>query len=329
MREGYQKKMKRNSMMSFFLYLLVIGCSNKTTTTVSSAEHTPAISVQYLDDYTSRNKEEVLEHINIFLASVPSMQKYFDLIESVEVKLISLHRSAYVYKDYGWSKEIYLQIKLKNDTGLPKTWMADGQSYTFFLGSGNNPGVIAHFSNNEKPFTDLPIYNNEATLTSIPSLVGIDTIGGAHDPERISKINVNSFAPVFESSADFWIADGASEYINVVGNNNPFEIRAFSLGGCIIKLYYDDTDMFIKNATFSYIYNGTKYQSEMTYKLFLAFVSTLEMINNEEAGETVIDLVQKIYSIKNDEEIRSIRGNIYTFEVQGDDFIYHAKTPYQ
>jgi hypothetical protein len=313
-----------------YIVFLITGLFLDTTqknTNITNSSYNFHLSAS--DDYTIENQGAVANYFKEFIQVCPAIVQKSENIDKIDIRLLDLNGFATEYEVYGWTKEIEILIHLKEKTNLPKILFLDGQILRYFLGGGHTPGIFAPGRNNAEKFAEMQIDDPDMPFINVSSFKNIDTIGGVHDPGQISKLNVNLFTPVFESSADFWIADGASEYISVVSSNNPFEIQATSLGGCIIKLYHDDTEKFIKNATFSYIYNGTKYQSEITYKLFLAFVSTLEMINNEDAGETVINLVQEIYSIKNNEEIRSIRGNIYSFEVQGDDFIYHAKTPYQ
>jgi hypothetical protein len=311
----------------FILLSSVVFCSCQK----ESAKEPAAIKLSIRDDYTFEYQDEVVKFLKVFLNSRPSIQKNLESIDFAEARLMNLNKRDYAYEDYGWTKQIYIEIKLKDNTGLPKNWRVDGQKYIFFLGSGNNPGAIAHFANNEKPFTDLPVYNNEETLTSIPALVGIDMIGGTHDPEQVGKITIAGFIFAFKLSVDFWVWAEAGNYFNPVDNNsNPIEIRSDEIGRrYVIRLYYDDTSKVIKKATFSYKYDGTKYQQEMSSKLFFAFVSTMEMARDEEEGEKIIDLVRKIYNTKNGEVLMSNRGNTYSSEIKDDDFIYYATTPYQ
>ncbi len=130
----------------------------------------------YSDNYTLEHKDEVLQYVNLFVASRPSIQKYFDAIEWSEAILYNEFYN-YPAEEYGWIKQIYLQIKIKDEgTNLPPEWMAERNVLHYYLGGGTNPGVYAQKIQSQY-FADMPIDEGTDTFLSMPEMAGIDLIG--------------------------------------------------------------------------------------------------------------------------------------------------------
>jgi hypothetical protein len=141
-----------------------------------ATENRPNINLSIADDYTFENQDEILKYFKIFLIARPSIQKYVNAIENAKASLMDLTRYDYTYEDYGWTKQIYIEIKLKDRTDLPRGWGADGQTLHYIIGSGNTPGIVAKKAVSQV-FADMPVDDSADTFVPVPELAGIDEIG--------------------------------------------------------------------------------------------------------------------------------------------------------
>jgi hypothetical protein len=127
------------------------------------------------DEYTVKNQEQVIAFIQQLFSDRPVMRNYISDIEFIRPTLIDLGEYDYTFEDYGWKKEIYIEIKLKDKTSLPREWRADGQTLHFIIGSGTSPGVIAK-KDVSQLFADMPVESGDS-FVSLPDMIGIDDIG--------------------------------------------------------------------------------------------------------------------------------------------------------
>ena len=121
------------------------------------------------------DNSDVKKYIVLFINKRPRMIKYISAIQSIDADFSSSGMN-YTAEEYGWSKEIYLMIKLKEKTNLPGSWQkANGQTLHYILGGGPNAGVIAK-KDVSQYFADMPIDESADSFIPMPELAGIDNI---------------------------------------------------------------------------------------------------------------------------------------------------------
>jgi len=125
---------------------------------------------------TSTDNNEVKNYIILFINNRPRMKDNISAIQSIDANFYKLHKDDLTAENYGWTKEICLMVKLKQQTNLPGRWqIANGQTLFYYLGGGSNAGVFA-LKDVSQYFADMPIDKDEGTFISMPELRGIENI---------------------------------------------------------------------------------------------------------------------------------------------------------
>jgi len=137
---------------------------------------------------------------------------------------------------------------------------------------------------------------------------------------KIGVIDMYDFIDNFKMLMKEFVSEKADTYLNIDYNSNPAVIKTNGIGEYIIKIYFDD-DEYVKNVSFSYTANDTKYQSNMSTKVFLSFINAIEIFNTYEESEGI---VKELYRNKT-EELISLSGNKYTKNNDYPNYIYNVE----
>jgi hypothetical protein len=140
---------------------------------------------------------------------------------------------------------------------------------------------------------------------------------------KLGKINIYDFISNFQMFIKHFVSENADSYVIIDSSSNPVVINTSRIGEYIIKTHFDD-DGYVKNVSFSYISNDTKYQSDMSTKVFLTFISAIEIFNTYEETENI---VKEMYRNRND-ELTSLSGNKYTKNIDYPNYIYNVEINY-
>jgi hypothetical protein len=133
------------------------------------------------------------------------------------------------------------------------------------------------------------------------------------------NIGAYYFVEVFKRAVDYYVSKGASEkYLVVETEGNLISISINGIGDYAVKADLNNDGKFVTHIEFAYKYNGTNYQDTMSGKLLRALLNTIEKYYTD---DEVNDLLREIYQAKND-VIKSLIGNIYHEQIEGDNFLY-------
>jgi len=157
--------MKKGAVLVVCFLWVLAGCSNA-----------GKINTQIEQLITGTDNDEVKKIIILFINNRPRMKEYISAIESIDANFYKLDKDDFTAKEYGWTREICLNVKLKKQTNLPGNWqIANGQTLWYYLGGGSNAGVLAE-KDVSQYFADMPIDKGEGTFISMPELKGIEDI---------------------------------------------------------------------------------------------------------------------------------------------------------
>jgi len=157
--------------MVFLLGIVFIGCAF-----LAKADNTNNNNKQIERLITGTDNSEVKKYIILFINNRPRMKVNVSAIESIDANFYELHNDDLTAEEYGRTKEIYLRVKLKQQTNLPGRWqIANGQTLHYYLGGGLNAGVFA-LKDVSQYFADMPINKDEGTFILMPELKGIENI---------------------------------------------------------------------------------------------------------------------------------------------------------
>ena len=130
-------------MVTFLVFLFPCACSTDEPS-VPAAVMNPVYSTQL----SSGDRQMAEKAFGVFCdACQPLMGKYASDIEKMEISE-GFSRDPkwgcmdYRCRDYEWDKEIYIQVKIKDDTKvIPSDLRAWGHTLHFYLGGPKNPGI--------------------------------------------------------------------------------------------------------------------------------------------------------------------------------------------
>jgi hypothetical protein len=137
---------------------------------------------------------------------------------------------------------------------------------------------------------------------------------------NVGDIDIYEFINNFNMQMKHFVSEKADSYVNIDYSANPIDIRTTEIGEYIIKTYFDE-DGYVTNFTFSYVGNDTRYQNNMSNKVFSAFVNAIEIYNSEEENQ---EIIKNIYGNKND-VVMSLIGNKYSKNIDYPNFIYSVE----
>jgi len=137
---------------------------------------------------------------------------------------------------------------------------------------------------------------------------------------KLGKITLYEFINNFKMTIKHFVSENADNYLNINYISEPVIIKTSRIGEYIIKIYVDDDD-YIKNISFSYIADNTKYQSEMSTKVFLSFINAIEIFNTYEENENIL---KELYRNKT-EELISFSGNRYSKNNDYPNYLYNVE----
>jgi len=122
----------------------------------------------------------------------------------------------------------------------------------------------------------------------------------------------------FKKFIAYYIADSAVNSLDINTDSTQTIIKTSGFGEYTIILNHV-SNYIIDNVIFSYKDNGTNYQNNISNKVFISLVGAIEQFYTE---DEVIDLIRQIYGIKDSEKTISLSGNIYSKNVNGDNYSY-------
>jgi len=178
--DKFQAIKMRYSMGFIFLVIITFAVpfnipEKKEDPNAGKTNENTTVNITSTNEYTVKNQEQVIAFIQLLFSDLPVMRNYISDIEFIRPTLMDLGEYDYTFEDYGWKKQIYIEIKLKEKTNLPREWRADGQTLHFIIGSGDAPGVIAKKKVSQL-FADMPVESGDS-FVSLPNMIGIDDIG--------------------------------------------------------------------------------------------------------------------------------------------------------
>lgn len=132
------------------------------------------------------------------------------------------------------------------------------------------------------------------------------------------EIQEFDFTYRFKKFLAYFIADRAVNSLDITTDRTQTVIKTSGFGEYMIVLNHA-SNYIIDNIIFSYKDNGTDYQSNITNKLFISVVSTIEQFYTE---DEVIDLIRQIYRLKDNEQTTSLAGNKYSKNINGNNYLY-------
>lgn len=105
----------------------------------------PTVDIKYVPNGEYNNPahiEKVEKALNVLKESCPAL---FKRAASDIKEATASFQTAYPYQtdDYGWKKQLEVNVKLKNDLkNIPSNYRAWGQTLSFYMGSGKQSGII-------------------------------------------------------------------------------------------------------------------------------------------------------------------------------------------
>jgi hypothetical protein len=132
------------------------------------------------------------------------------------------------------------------------------------------------------------------------------------------EMQESDFTYRFKKFVAYYIADSAVNSLDINTDRTQTVIKTSGFGEYMIVLNHA-SDYIIDNIVFLYRYNGTNYQDNISNKLFISVVSTIEQFYTE---DEVIDLTRRIYRLKDNEQMTSLAGNNYSKNINGDNYSY-------
>lgn len=124
----------------FLLFLLSI---------ISACTKEPKVIDPIYDNSLNQTQLETAKKAYVVFCDVckPLMSEYTDDIEWIKIEKGFDRNSQYGCldyrcRDYGWDKEYYIQVKIKDDTSVtPGELRAWGHTLHYYLGGPKNPGI--------------------------------------------------------------------------------------------------------------------------------------------------------------------------------------------
>jgi hypothetical protein len=159
------------------------------------------IHFNVVDEYTDEHLAEVQPFVEKFVRFCPTLAKHGDSIQSAQFSLVDNVKEDILYIEFGWTKKIILEIKIKDEANLPAEWDMNGQTLYYYLGSGRSPGVLLQ-TNQEHFFTGF--HNTKISFIFYDGFSGIDTIGVPSIEERVWVIPTQYLMGNYEKSVQLF-----------------------------------------------------------------------------------------------------------------------------
>lgn len=145
---------------------------------ISACTEEPQVINPIYDNSLNQTQLEAAKKAYVVFCDVckPLMSEYTGDIEWIKIekgfdRSLSYGCLDYRCRDYGWDKQYYIQVKIKDDTSIiPRELRAWGHTLHYYLGGPKNPGItiskIPELCGKEK-VTNNEVYISDSRLSFI------------------------------------------------------------------------------------------------------------------------------------------------------------------